>query len=88
MKLSTNRDLYDYLVSLSEQLKSRGAEELGTLVADASRLTWDIPATPFLGESRLALREVARKAGALLNQEEHSDLADVLGQLDTAFDRR
>ena len=43
--------------------------------------------TEFLRESRIALRRVMKKKGAALTLKERADLADVLKQLDEAFDR-
>jgi hypothetical protein len=87
MKLQSNRDLYQYLLVLSEQLKSRGSEELSAMVVSATRLAGDIPITEFLGESRIALRRVKKEAGSLLNEEERLELKEVLKQLDASFRR-
>jgi hypothetical protein len=88
MKLSNNRELYEYLLLLASQLESPGAEVLSKEVSAASRIAGGIPATEFLGESRIALRHVLAKENGILNQTERADLLDVLKQLDEAFDRR
>jgi hypothetical protein len=86
MKLASNRELYEYLLSLSSILKSRGSEELSHLVREASRFAAGM-STEFLGESRIALRQVVNDAD-ILRQEEQADLLDVIDQLDIALDRR
>jgi hypothetical protein len=87
MKLSNNRELYEYLLSLSSMLKVRGSEELSQLMTTASRHVAGM-STEFLGESRIALRKLAQDVTGILRQEEKADLLDVLDQLDTALDRR
>lgn len=88
MKPSNNRELYEYLVFLASELKSRGSETLSRDVAGASRTASTIPATEFLGESRIALKRVLAEENGILNQAERADLQDVLRQLDEAFARR
>lgn len=88
MKLSGNRELYDYLISLAAKLGEIGATQLAEVVLAASRTAWVIPATEFLGESRIALRRVLKMNVGLLSDSERSDLLAVLGQLDAALDER
>jgi hypothetical protein len=88
MKLSSNRQRYDYMMSLSEELRSKGAHELSEVVSEASMHVNAFPATEFLGESRIALRRVALDGKGLLQDSEHADLSDILEQLNAAFDRR
>jgi hypothetical protein len=88
MKPSNHRELYEYLVLLASDLKSRGSETLSKDVAAASRTASTIPQTEFLGESRIALRRVLAEENGILNQTERDDLQDVLRQLDAAFARR
>ena len=87
MKLASNRELYDYLVSLALVLKNREAEGLGQFVTEASRHSVGM-STEFLGEARIALRRVERDKNGVLNVEEHAELLDILEQLDIALDRR
>jgi hypothetical protein len=42
----------------------------------------------FFGESRIVLRPVYRAEDGILTVQERNDLADVLNQLDDAFDKR
>jgi hypothetical protein len=87
MKLASNQDLYQYLLDLSDKLKGRGATQSGELLLGASRKAAGM-STEFLGESRIALREVLREDRGSLNETERSDLSDVLQQLDAAFEHR
>jgi hypothetical protein len=79
--------LYEYLLLLASQLESPRAEVLSKGVSAAARITNTIPATEFLGESRIALRHVLAEENGILSQVER-DLLDALKQLDEAFDRR
>jgi hypothetical protein len=87
MKLSSNRQLYDYLVSLSAELKIRGADELSSVTASAAHHAWGM-STEFLGESRIALRRVLQEEGGGLSETDRIELVEVLKQLDDAFDKR
>jgi hypothetical protein len=86
--LSSNRELYEYLLSLAAELKKRRADELSEAVAFASRHAAGNMSTEFLGEARIALRRVLKEEDGALTAQERADLADVLKQLDEAFDRR
>jgi len=86
--LSNNRELYEYLLLLESVLEERGATALSEIVQFAARFASTIPATKFLGKSRIALRRVLDEENAILNDEERTDLCDVLKQLDRAFNRR
>ena len=66
MKLSNNGELYEYLMLLGSELKSRGSEMLSKDVVAASRTAWTIPITEFLGESRIALRRVLEEENGIL----------------------
>jgi hypothetical protein len=88
MKLSSNSELHEYLVLLASQLESHGAVGLSKDVSAATRMASTIPATEFLGESRVVLRRVLAEENGILSQGERPDLQDVLKQLDEAFDWR
>jgi hypothetical protein len=88
MKLSSNRDLFEYLTYLARKLNEAGAAQLADSVLAASRTASGIPITEFLGESRIALRHVQQMGVGLLTRREQADLADVLAQIDAAFDNR
>jgi hypothetical protein len=83
-KLSSNQDLHEYLVHLASELKRCGAQQLSETVAVAGHHAMP---TEFLGESRLALREVLVRAKGLLSASDYSDVQDVLKQIDDALDK-
>jgi hypothetical protein len=85
--LSNNQELYDYLCSLRELLERRGAFALGRLLANACAHAASM-SVEFLGESRLALHNVLREAGAHLTNAERSEAEDVIRQIDSAFQGR
>lgn len=87
MQLENNRALYDYLVAIGAKLNARGAAELSHGVIGASHFVAGVPCAEFLGESRIALRRVENEED-VLTEDERSELADVLRQLDGAFNRR
>lgn len=88
MKLSSNMQLYVYLIFLSSKLRDAGVLQLSEAVARASRAVHTIPVTEFLGESRIALRRVLELDVGILSSGERSELQDVLSQLDSALDER
>ncbi len=88
MKLSSNRDLYEYLLLLASQLENQGAEVLRKDVSAAARTANVFPAPEFLGKSRIALRRVLSEGNSFMSQIDRAELQDVLGQLDVAFDGR
>jgi len=85
--LSSNADLYEYLVGLERNLRDHGLPDLGEKVALACRQAAAC-STEFLGEARIALRAVSGRGRMALTGEERTDLDEVLGQLDAALDRR
>lgn len=87
-KLSCNKDLYEYMILLVSILQQRDLISLSKIVEFASRLASTIPDTEFLGESRLAIKQVLEQDKGVLTDEERADLCDVLRQLNEAFNRR
>jgi hypothetical protein len=87
MKLSSNPDLYEYLVRLASELEGR-LEALSRALAAAARTRSVIPATEFLGESRIVLRRVLAEENGILSQIERETLQDMLREVDATFDRR
>ncbi len=85
--LSSNRDLYDFLVALQARLNLAGDKELadavGVALGNASSMNAE-----FLGESRIALQRVLGEERGLLNEQERRDVSDVLGQLGAVMERR
>jgi hypothetical protein len=86
-KFANNQELSEYLVSLSSDLKGRGAEQLSKVV-DFARGQAVGMSTEFLGESRVALRRVLEEENGILKDQERDKLLDALRQLDEALDRR
>jgi hypothetical protein len=84
---TNNQQLFDYLLGLSSKLKKRGLLELSETVEVAIGNASSI-STEFLGESRIALRQVLQRGKDVLNGKEQNDLNDLLRQLDTALDKR
>ena len=87
MKLTSNRELHDYLLALSTKLTSRGDQKLSRVVTAARRHAAGM-STEFLGESRIALRQVAKGKLGILDEEELAEVLEILNQLDSAFDER
>jgi hypothetical protein len=85
--LSSNKDLYEYLLFLSSALKQRGSMALSEVVEFAIGNAASL-STEFLGESRIALKQVLGQENGVLTDQERTDLLDVLKQLDKALDRR
>jgi hypothetical protein len=83
---ANNKAFYDYLLVLASVLKNRGSNELSGLTVAASRHAAGM-STEFLGESRIALRQVLAKENVLTDGE-RADLSEVLKQLDKSLDER
>jgi hypothetical protein len=86
MFLSSNQDLYDYLIRLAESLNARHKTDLGALAAEASQQAAST-STEFLGEARIALRRILKEESGALNQTERMDMEDVVYQLTAAIHR-
>jgi hypothetical protein len=87
MELSSNQELYDYLHRLISTLKKAGANKLADLVSFAADQASGMSAE-FLGESRVALRQVLNQENGALIQDERADLQSVVEQLNEALDQR
>jgi hypothetical protein len=88
MELSSNRELYEYLVLVASQLWSRGVEALSKDLAVAARTAGAVPAAEFLGGSRIALRRVLAEENGILSPQDRAELQEVLIQVEMAFDWR
>jgi hypothetical protein len=82
--LRSNQELYDYLVCVWRELKTRGATELAEAVAFAIGNAAGL-STEFLGESRIALQRLALEGKELLSADEIADLEEILTQLAAAL---
>ena len=85
-KLSSNTDLYNYLLSLGDLLAGRGSPQLAEAVRFAARQGTGLSAE-FLGESRIALQRVLDEDSGVLQMHERDELRGVISQLNTAFRR-
>ena len=85
--LSDNADLYRFLLEIEHTLRRGGSDKLAEAVKTASRHAAGM-STEFLGESRIALREVFKAGVNALGEKDLSNVADVLRQLDEALERR
>jgi hypothetical protein len=87
VRLSSNVQLYEYLVRLGNELRDCGCVDLADAAISASRHASGM-STEFLGESRIALRRISIGGQESMTQQTRVDLADVLQQLDAALDKR
>ncbi len=85
-KLSSNTDLYNYLLSLGELLAERGSPQLAESVRFASRRGTGL-STEFLGESRIALRRVLDTESGALQMHERDELRGVISQVEPSLCR-
>ena len=87
MKLTSNSELKDYLDSLAVRLTDKGLSELAGKVGSASKQSAGL-STEFLGESMLALREVARATSTIFSEPERKQLTIVLRQVEFVLLRK
>lgn len=85
-KLSSNTDLYDYLLSLGDLLAGREVSQLAEAVRFAARQGTGL-STEFLGESRIALRQVLDAEGGALEMHERDELRSIISEVETALRR-
>ena len=86
--LSSNKELYEYLLALAAVLKTRKREDLSDVITFASRHAVGNMSAEFLGESRIALRRVLMEEDGFLTVQERDEISDVLNQLDEAFEKK
>jgi hypothetical protein len=86
MYFSSNEDLYKYLLYLISILNERDRGDLSEIIEFASTQA-ESSAAEFLGESRIALKEVLLKSGSILNEKEKIDLTGALAQIRNALER-
>lgn len=78
------RGLYEYLIRLSEDLKSRGQHELAAEVKFASRFVVGSP-SEFLHEAQQALKRVKSKCGSTLSRVEAASITDMIQKIEISF---
>jgi mannose/cellobiose epimerase-like protein (N-acyl-D-glucosamine 2-epimerase family) len=86
-QLSSNAEMHRFLLGIEAALKRQGWLDLAEVVSFASRHAAGM-STEFLGEARIALREVFSRGANFLDEEDRRNVAVVLKQLDEALDRR
>ena len=84
---ASNKEFYNYLLSLASKFRERGAEHFALAIESASRQASGM-STEFLGESRLVLRDLMAEENGTLTCDERNDLTDALSQLNDALDKR
>ena len=85
---SNNQEFYDYLILLISRLHRRGFHDLAKpLEFAASQASSN--STEFLGESRIALRQLLDESPVhALTEAELNEVQYALSQLDTAFTKK
>jgi hypothetical protein len=84
------KELYEFLLKTSSELKTQGATELAGIVEVASSFASGVRiglTTEFVGESRIALSRVLKGGADLLSPQKRSDIDDVLHQLTASLNR-
>jgi len=79
-------DLYQYLLELSEVLKSRKAEKLSEAVRFTSRFASG-STTELYAESRNILNKVLEEAEALLTADEKREVEEKISGINLEFER-
>lgn len=83
-QLQNDKELFDYLLWLSGELKSKGDAELAEEVRIASRFASGSP-SEFLHEAQAVLKKVRTNCASVLSETQLADAASVIGQIETAF---
>lgn len=85
-RLKNNQELFDYLVWLTGELKSKGQPELSEEVRHASRFASGSP-SEFLDETQEVLKRVQDQCIAVLSETQLADVASVIEQIERGFDK-
>ncbi len=85
-KLTSNTDLYEYLLSLKDLLVDRGSQQLAESVRFAAKQGTGL-STEFLGESLIALRDVLQTENGILRPNERDELLGVISQVEFVLRR-
>lgn len=83
-QLQNNNELFNYLVWLSGELKSKGQPELSEEVRRASRFASGSP-SEFLDEAQEVLKRVKDQCIAVLSETQLADVASVIEQIERGF---
>ena len=79
-----DKELFDYLVWLSGELKSKGKSELAEEVKIASRFASGSP-SEFLHEAQTVLKKVKANCISVLSETQLADAASAIEQIESAF---
>jgi hypothetical protein len=82
--LQNNRELFEYLVWLSEELRSKGRTDVAEAVRIASRFLSG-SASEFLHESQGALEHARDNCASQLTPSQLADIVSVIEQIEVAF---
>ena len=82
--VQNDKDLFDYLVWLGSELRSKGKPELAEEVGIASRFVRGSP-SEFLHEAQTVLNKVIVDCGSVLSETQLADAVGVIGQIESAF---
>lgn len=83
-QLQNNNELFNYLVWLSDVLKSKGQSELSEEVRIASRYASGSP-SEFLDEAQEVLKRVKDQCIVVLSETLLADVASVIEQIERGF---
>jgi hypothetical protein len=79
-------DLYDYLLSLADQLRSGGAPRMAEQVLQVSKYASG-SSSEFYGESRLLLPQVLREESERLSEQHRLELREIIRAIESEFRR-
>jgi hypothetical protein len=83
--LQSDRELYEFLLKLSEELTLKGEIELAQEVGRANRIASGSP-SEFLHEAQMALRSVIAKSGSIaLSELQLAQIKSIIRQIEIAF---
>ena len=85
-QLQNNSELYDYLLRLSGELKSKGQIEAAEEVQVASRFAAG-SSSEFFAEAQKALTQVKAQCGSVLNSSQLMSITSAIEQIEVAFEK-
>ena len=85
-QLRNNNELFDYLVWLSGELKSKGRPKLSEEVRMASRFASG-SASEFLHEAQQTLKKIRDQCAGVLNDAQLADATSVVEQIEVGFQK-
>lgn len=85
-QIKNNHELFEYLVWLGGELKSKGQPELAEEVRFASRFASGSP-SEFLDEAQEILKRVKDQCLAVLSDTQLTDITSVIEQIERGFNK-